>query len=526
MRTIVFVLGCLGLLGGLWLVTAPPVPASPLPVVPRAVAIGVNADLTTLSDAELADALDRFQRDGLSVVRQRLAWDQLEPARGRFDWAAIDRIIDAAAARDIEVLAVLDGSPAWARRAADADNPLAPPQERADFGRFAAAVAQRYADRLRLYQVWDEPNIAPRWGAQGVDPIDYGGLLREAAIQIKAVDPSALVLTAALAPTLEDNRANLSDITFLDRLVAYAPNGGFDAVAVQPYGFDQPADAAPATDRLNYRRIELLRDVLRRHGLDNVPLWAVSSGWYAPLEGETSGLAPWPAVDEVAQAVFTADALALTHRWPWLAGWLWAGGAPGQPDNPRRGFALWTDSGTPRPVAAVLRQAVSPPDRLGPGRHRTDANALHYGPGWRVTAQAADPGRDPEESLRFDFYGQRLDLAIQRGPYWAYFEVSVDGQPANRLPADDNGGAYLVLYDPLAAPATVTVADGLSPGEHSVVIRPVGGWGQWPLLGIHVYDEAAGGTPAAQLAGYALLGLSGLALIAVAVWPRRRRPHG
>ena len=116
---------------------------------------------------------------------------------------------------------VLNGAPAWARAEADAGNPQAPPHERADFGAFAAAVAQRYGDRLRYYQVWHEPNIAPHWGAADVDPAGYLGLLREAAVQIRAADPDAQIVLAALAPTTESGGANLSDITFLDALMAW-----------------------------------------------------------------------------------------------------------------------------------------------------------------------------------------------------------------------------------------------------------------------------------------------------------------
>lgn len=523
MRTSVLILSFVALLSGLWLLTAPPSPASSLPVAPDALQLGINADLTALTDVELAALQERLSRNGLTVVRQRFDWNQLEPARGAYAWAAMDRVMEATAAHGIQVVAVLDGSPAWARRPADAGNPLAPPQERADFGRFAAAVAGRYADRLDIYQVWDEPNIAPHWGTRGIDPSDYAGLLREAAIQIKAADPTARVMTAALAPTLEENAANLSDVTFLDQLVQRGAAGWFDVVAAQPYGFDQPATAGPATNRLNYRRIELLRQVLQRHGLASVPLWAVAAGWYAPLAGEADRAAPWPAVDETTQAAFTADALAQARDWPWLGGWLWAGALPGQPADPRRGFALWTEAGQPRPVAEALRQAASPPDSLGPGRHPPDAVALHYGPGWRVTAQAADPGRSPDDALQFDFRGQRLDLAVQRGPYWAYFEVTIDGQPANRLPRDEGSQAYLALFDPLAAPATVTVADQLPPGEHTAVIRPVGGWGQWPLLGVDVYDSSSDARSTGQVAGYLLLGLGGLGLVAAVLWPRRRR---
>ena len=115
-------------------------------------------------------------------------------------------------------MAVLDGSPGWARAPADANNPLAPPQRRADLGRFAEAFAKRYGQVLRFYQVWDEPNIQPHWGQGLVDAAEYAGLLHEAAVQLRAADPDAVILAAALAPNFEPGGLNQSDITYLDDL--------------------------------------------------------------------------------------------------------------------------------------------------------------------------------------------------------------------------------------------------------------------------------------------------------------------
>ena len=158
----------------------------------------------------------------------------------------------AAAPPHLQSVAVLNGSPAWARRPGDAANPLAPPQERADFGAFAAAVACRYGDQVRYYQVWDQPNIAPHWGARPVDPADYVGLLREAVVQIRSADEDAQIVLAALAPNTEAGGANLSDIAFLEALYAQGAQPWFDVAAAQPYGFSAPPDAPASPAALNF----------------------------------------------------------------------------------------------------------------------------------------------------------------------------------------------------------------------------------------------------------------------------------
>ncbi len=215
----------------------------------------------------LARTLADLESQGIRWVRFTLPWDEIEPAKASSPGSPGMR--SSLSSPDILALipvVVMNGAPDWARAAADAANPQAPPHERADFGAFAAAVARRYGDRLRYYQVWHEPNIAPHWGARDVDPAGYLGLLREAAVQIRAADADAQIVLAALAPTTESGGANLSDIAYLDALYGLGARAWFDIAAAQPYGFSEPPDAEADPGKLNFGRAELLRQVMLRHG--------------------------------------------------------------------------------------------------------------------------------------------------------------------------------------------------------------------------------------------------------------------
>jgi O-antigen ligase len=470
---------------------------------------GVNLDPSELDPGRLATVLADTEAQGIRWVRFTLPWDAIEPVRGQFDWAAPDAVFaELAKHPGLSPLVVLNRAPAWARDAGDAGNPLAPPHERSDFGAFAAAVARRYGDRLRYYQVWHEPNIAPHWGAREADPAGYLGLLREAAVQIRAADADAQIVLAALAPTTEAGGANLSDITFLEALYGLGARDWFDIAAAQPYGFSAPPDAAADAGQLNFARAGLLRAVMERHDDGRTPLWAIAFGWNA-LSADGS---PWGGVGEAAQAKYAAQALTKARAdWPWLGPLFWAAVCPDRPaGDPWLGFALCDAGGAERPAAAALAAAAAPPGSLPPGEHRVDHPALRYGRGWRVTPAAADPGADGDV-LEFAFTGTGLDLRIQGGPYWAYYRVQVDGQPANALPRDETGAAYLALHDPLAETRWAPVAAGLAPGEHSVRLEARGGWGQWALQGLRVtWGE---GEPA-----WIAWLLLGLALVATAVW--------
>jgi O-antigen ligase len=469
-------------------------------------AVGVNLDAGELADARLFDTLSALAQSGAGWVRFVIAWDQVEPQGGRFDWRLYDGVFaQLQAAPQLQPLVVLNGAPAWARRLGDADNPLAPPQERAAFGAFAAAVARRYGGQVDAYQVWHEPNIAPHWGRRPVSPEDYAGLLREAALQIRAADGDARIVLAAFAPNTEPGGANMSDVAFLDALYAAAAQPWFDAVAAQPYGFASPPDAAASPAALNFARATLLREVMVRHGDGAKRVWATAFGWNAPPAGWAGAASPWGQVDEARQAAYAGQAVELAATsWPWLGPLIWAANCPTRPaGDPWTGFSLCAPDSVPhssgpdrpRPVWAALAQAAAAARVLPAGDHAPDHPAVSYSPGWRVTAAAADPRADGDR-LAFDFWGSEVALQVQGGPYWAFYRVWIDGQPAPALPRDESGAAYLVLHDPLAETRVIPLAHDLAPGRRQVVIEAHGGWGQWALRGIQVRETPSRGLAA------------------------------
>ena len=473
--------------------------------------LGVNVALERYDAQQRAEALDAIAAAGFSWIRQRFPWDLIEPSPGVYDWAPWDQIVADAAARGLELVAVLDGSPAWARPPQDAANPLAPPASRADFGRFAAAFGRRYGATLHFYQIWDEPNIAPHWGSRYVDAIGYASLLREGAVQLRSADPDARVMLAALAPTVEPGGLNQSDLAYLDALYAAGAAPWFDAAAAQPYGFDRPPDDPPAADVLNFRRAELLRQVMVRRGDGATPLWLTAFGWHSGAGGVPS---PWQSVAPDSQATWAVDALEWARQhWDWAAGLAWATWQPPQPAGAARwGFALAAPDGQTSSTLDALSSWAQATHPLGPGTWPPNAPAVQAEGGWRVLSQAADPPHDAAQGnnrLRVPFEGTTLALDVQRGPYWGYFDVAIDDEPANALPHDAAGRANLLLHDPLGQQATVVVARNLAAGPHVAEISATGGWEQWPLLAVRVANN-----PPPRWPGWLVwvLGLGGLVL--------------
>jgi O-antigen ligase len=147
---------------------------------------------------------------------------------------------------------------------------------------------------------------------------------------------------------------------------------------------------------------------------------------------------------------------------------------------------------------------------------------------WEFSEQGADPSEAGSlvgaDRVTIPFSGTDFALTVRRGDYRAYLFVSVDGEPANRLPQEERG-AYLVLSSPDYAPQVVTlpVAGGLNDGPHVAVIVADRGWDQWPLAGWRVSR-----TPDTTVYDWALAGLgaAGLACLAGAIWWSAREQRG
>lgn len=486
------------------------------PDVPQAAVnpFGVNVALEQYDEAELEQALALIKAGGFQWVRQTFPWAEIEPQPGQYHWVTWDRIVATVRKHNLSLIAVLDTSPDWAQRNPETAYRYSPPQEIADFGRFAQAFAQRYREEINYYQIWDEPNLSSHWGNAYIDPASYARLLREGYIQVKTADPTSFVLTAGLAPNSESGPLNLNEVAFLRGLYAAGAGDYFDIVAVKPYGFDTgPDDRRTDVGVLNFSRAQLVWEVMVASGDENKAVWAVEFGWNALPPGWQGQPSIWGQVSEEKQARYTVQAIERARdEWPWLGVLAVAHFQPNVPsDDPHWGFALVDKQWQPRLVYQRLRELAAAPPIAYPGRYPANHYTARYVGDWRLSPQGADIGKTGD-CLLIPFKGTRLDLTVRRGDFWAILYVTVDGKPANRLPRDSQGRSYLVLHDPLYRTETVTLASGLADSVHEAELVAEGGWGQWAIIGWTVAREP--NLLPYQLA-WVLLGVCGVVLLVV-----------
>lgn len=170
----------------------------------------------------------------------------------------------------------------------------------------------------------------------------------------------------------------------------------------------------------------------------------------------------------------------------------------------------------------------------GPVVATMDSPAFVYAKDWTITAAGADPTepaapwQEPAGTLRFTYTGRELALLLAPGAYWGYLYITVDGQPANGLPAIrgnanslGQASGYRTFYTPEAVqdgrptPQWVRVHQSANATQqHEVYMEVWRSWGQVPLRGVAV--DALPPLPWPRWPGIALLLLAaGSGLVAL-----------
>lgn len=299
--------------------------------------------------------LELVREMGATAIVQFFPWAYFEPEAGRYSWRQADLIVRHAKNQGLRIIARLGLVPEWARPAqvgqATTFNFL-PEAAFADFAAFSARLAARYRETIQHFIVWNEPNLSFEWGYRPVDPAAYARLLQATYPALKEANPRALVLAGALAPTNEglDSNGSLKEILYLRELYRHGAAPYFDALAVHSYGGTEPPDAAPAAERLNFRRLELQRQIMLEYDDAAKPVFITESGW--------NDHARWTGAVRPAQRLqYTIDVFEYVRKhWSWvqqLCIWAFRFPAPvyGYPDN----FTLVSPEFDKKPIYYALQ---------------------------------------------------------------------------------------------------------------------------------------------------------------------------
>lgn len=327
-------------------------PQSPQTVETQQPLMCVHTDLINEVDEwKIQRSLQLVREMGAPTVVEFFPWAYIEPQPGRYNWYQADRIVRHAQQQGVRIIARMGFVPQWARPDDTTFNTI---EDDAfpDFAAFVATFAARYAGIIDHLIIWNEPNLAFEWGYQPVDPARYVRMLQALYGPVREANPDVIILAAALAPTLEQPGSphGLDDRLFLEGMYRAGAAPYFDALALHTYGFTRPATEDPAPDRLNFRRAELLIDIMREHDDPDKPVFITESGW--------NDNPRWVhAVRPSQRVAYTLDAFRWAdEHWDWLdALCIWLLRYPRPAGSYRDNFTLITPDFQNKPIYEALR---------------------------------------------------------------------------------------------------------------------------------------------------------------------------
>ena len=275
--------------------------------------VALNHKAANLPIADIDQAFDAVATAKGKLVRIEINWASVEATRGIDDWTKVDRLVDAAHRHGLTAIGLVSFTPAWARPAGTGQ--ATPPTDPATYASFLARAALRYGGQgLKVWEIWNEPNIAQFW-RPAPNPVAYAALLRAAYNSLKQVQPGAVVLHGGMSPQIGTADGTMvAQTTFLARV--YAAGGGpyFDAVAMHPYCYcPEPMD--PATSKWNaFYNLPRLYQVM----VDNGNAW--KAVWITEIGQPTTG---HMSLTEAQQAHVVEVVYRQMKQWTWLRAVLW-----------------------------------------------------------------------------------------------------------------------------------------------------------------------------------------------------------
>jgi hypothetical protein len=276
--------------------------------------VGVHTRLTDeVEEWKIQRSLQLVREMGAPWIVEFFPWAYYQGRDGDIAWEHPDQVVNHAHAQGLQVIARIGLTPGWAR---PKDTPLTYLDADAydDFALFAAAFAERYQGKVSHIIIGNEPNLNYEWGYRVTTYQDYVDLLKVVYPVVKAANPDIVVLAGALAPTLEPEGSpwGLNDLTYLDGMYQAGAAEYFDGLAVHSYGLTFPPETDPSPDLLNFRRVELVRQVMVEHGDAEKSIFITETGWNDHPRW-TMGVRPGQRIQ------YTLDALAFAEaNWPYV----------------------------------------------------------------------------------------------------------------------------------------------------------------------------------------------------------------
>jgi hypothetical protein len=210
---------------------------------------GMGVYLCRFGGRDLEEVARKARDAGVKWSREDFSWGRIEPRPGEFHWDYYDTLVDTARRNGITVYAIVGYWTSWSKSYTS---------EGVDqYVTFLRRLVRRYKDRIKQWEIWNEPNIFFWQGPKEL----YAEMLKKSYAAVKEEDPTAQVLGISTAGI---------DYGFIDKMLKLGTP--FDVLTIHPYRKTLD-DAAFIADLKKVSDQVKLPDGTRR------PVWLTEMGW-------------------------------------------------------------------------------------------------------------------------------------------------------------------------------------------------------------------------------------------------------
>ncbi len=308
------------------------------------IGISTGASIAYAAPARMDKDLVMASRFGADQLRLDINWAVIQPEKDVVDWSRTDALFDASKGKGLNILAMVGYAPEWAE---NPDGSVKPEL----FADFVAAAAERYANKVAAWEIWNEPNQTRAWIAPP-DPAAYARVVEAASPPIRKHDPRAKILMGALAPAVDDPDGDeISPITFLKGVYAAGiDRSAYDVVSIHPFSY--PALPSGDEEWNTFNRLPDIYRVVRNNGDGKKPFWLTE---YGARTGTTSN-----SVSFARQTALMKDAYRETKKLPFVQALFFYSlrDASTNRKEPEDNFGLLRFDGSPKPVYTAMRRVL------------------------------------------------------------------------------------------------------------------------------------------------------------------------
>lgn len=183
-----------------------------------------------------------------------ISWKDINTADGVYDWTNMDAHVAQSVANGVDLIYTFGYAPTWATGATIQDCPTD-----AAWTNFVTAMVNRYGDRIKYWEIWNEPNEAIFWVGTTAQMVH----LAELAAPIIRGTAGCFVLSPAPQGS--------SAYTWIDGFLAAGGGPHFDILSFHSYTFEAPETLI--------EDVANMRHVMGVHNLHSVRLWDTEGSW-------------------------------------------------------------------------------------------------------------------------------------------------------------------------------------------------------------------------------------------------------